>query len=191
MADEFIPFTPVFGTTPGDPDSIYVLQADGSKSIVGQYLLDSANVIIGALGKNGVRIPATVFEQITAGTAQANKAAVLGATNNLDILNVAALAATTSVAVGGGTLMTKIVAYAAVIDPASVAAATTAEQLFTVTGIATTDKLFINKPTVTAGLGIANVRASATNQIGITFVNATAGAIDAVSETYTIIAMRS
>ncbi|MDP2218544.1 MAG: hypothetical protein Q8J68_14800 [Methanolobus sp.] len=97
----------------------------------------------------------------------------------------------TSLALGEGTVITKIVVYASTIDPASVAANTTAEQTFTVTGLATTDKLIINKPTNTAGLGIVNVRASAANTVAITFGNFTAGAIDAASEVYAVIAIRN
>lgn len=80
--------------------------------------------------------------------------------------------------------------YTATVNPASVAAATTAEQAFTVTGVTTADVIVVNKPTVTAGLGIAGARASAANEVTITFVNATAGAIDAASETYTFLAVR-
>lgn len=39
------------------------------------------------------------------------------------------------------------------IDPASVAANTTAEQTFTVPGLKTGCAVFVNKPTATAGLG--------------------------------------
>lgn len=76
------------------------------------------------------------------------------------------------------------------IDPASVATITTAEQAFTVPGVLPGDFIFVNKPSVTAGLGIAGARASAANTIGVTFVNPTAGAIDAASETYTVLVMR-
>lgn len=97
----------------------------------------------------------------------------------------------TSLSVGGGTAVTKIVVYSQSLDPVSVAAATSAEQTFTVTGLATTDKVFVNKPTVTAGVGIVNARVSAANTLALTFMNATAGAIDPAAETYTIIALRS
>lgn len=101
------------------------------------------------------------------------------------------LAANTNVTIGGGTAITKIVVYSQSIDVASVAANTTAEQTFTVTGLTTADKVFVNKPSLSAGLGIANARVSAADTLAITFVNATAAAIDPAVETYTVIALRS
>lgn len=99
---------------------------------------------------------------------------------------------TPSLTVGAsGTAITQMRVYSATIDPASVAANTTAEQTFTVTGLTTADKVFVNKPTNTAGLGIVNARVSAADTLAITFGNFTAGAIDAASETYTVVAIRS
>lgn len=71
-------------------------------------------------------------------------------------------------------------------DPASVAANTTAEQTITVPGVLAGDFIDVRKPTLTAGLGIVNARASATNTVSVTFGNFTASPIDAASETYTI-----
>lgn len=65
----------------------------------------------------------------------------------------------------------------ATLSPASVAANTTAEQTFTVTGVAVGDVIFVNKPTAQAGLGIVGVRVSAANQIAINFGNFTASPI--------------
>jgi hypothetical protein len=90
-----------------------------------------------------------------------------------------------------GTAITQMRVYSQAIDPASVAANTTAEQTFTVTGLTTADKVFVNKPTNTAGLGIVNARVSAADTLAITFGNFTAAPIDAASETYTITAIRS
>lgn len=79
----------------------------------------------------------------------------------------------------------------ATINPASVAAATTAEQTFTVRGLRASDVLImVQKPTLTAGLGIANWRISANNTVAITFVNATAGALDPGSEAYKLLVAR-
>jgi len=132
-----------------------------------------------------------VLDGVVAGTASASKAAVLGATKNLDTLSVATLLATTSATVGGGTAITKIVVYSQSLDVASVAANTTAEQTFTVTGLTTADKVFVNKPSLSAGLGIVNARVSAADTLAITFVNATGTAIDPAAETYAIVALRS
>ena len=90
-----------------------------------------------------------------------------------------------------GTGITQMRVYSQTIDPASVAANTTAEQTFTVTGLAATDKVFISKPTNTVGLGLVNARVSAADTLAITFGNFTAAPIDAGSETYTITAIRS
>ena len=66
-----------------------------------------------------------------------------------------------------------------------VAANTSAEQLFTVTGVAVNDVAVVNKPTAQAGLGIVGVRVSAANQVGITFGNFTAAGITpTASEVY-------
>lgn len=106
--------------------------------------------------------------------------------------STAGLSSTVALTVGtSGTAITQVRVYAQAIDPASVAALTTAEQTFTVTGLTTGDKVFVNKPTNTAGLGIVNVRVSAADTLAITFMNCTAAPIDAASETYTITAIRS
>lgn len=81
--------------------------------------------------------------------------------------------------------------YSQSLDVASVNANTTAEQDFTVAGLATSDIVFINKPSLSAGLGIANVRVKATDTLSITFVNATAAPIDPAAETYKIFAIRA
>lgn len=74
------------------------------------------------------------------------------------------------------------------LTPAAVAANTTAEQTFTVTGLATTDILLaVTKPTAQAGLSIAGTRITVANTLGITFGNHTAGAITPTAgETYRV-----
>lgn len=77
------------------------------------------------------------------------------------------------------------------INPASVAANTTAEQDFTVAGLGINDIILsITKPTLTAGIGIVNSRVKAANTLSVTFINATAGAIDPPSETYKLVVIR-
>lgn len=115
-----------------------------------------------------------------------------GTIAGLTSLASAVISATTSLAVGAsGTAITQIRVYSQSLDVASVAANTTAEQTFTVTGLATGDKVFVNKPSASAGLGIVNARVSATNTLALTFVNATGTPIDPAAETYTIVAIRS
>lgn len=73
------------------------------------------------------------------------------------------------------------------INPANVPANTTAEQTFTLTGAEIADTvLAVTKPTHTAGFGIVGTRISAADTVAITFMNNTAGAIDAPSESYKI-----
>ena len=76
------------------------------------------------------------------------------------------------------------------VAPASVAATTSAEQTFTVTGLQTTDAVFVSKPSAQAGLAVATARVSASNTLAVTFVNASAGAITPTTETYQLMVLR-
>lgn len=76
------------------------------------------------------------------------------------------------------------------LNVASVAANTTAEQTFTVTGLKLRDLVMVNKPSASAGLGIVNARVSAADTLALTFVNATGSPIDPSAETYTITVIR-
>jgi len=77
------------------------------------------------------------------------------------------------------------------LSPASVAANTTAERTFTVTGLTTRDAVFVNKPTHQAGLGIVGARVSAADTLVIIFVNVTGLAIvPTAAETYFIVAVK-
>ncbi len=64
-----------------------------------------------------------------------------------------------------------------VLSPVAVAANTTAEQTFTVTGLPVGSSVVVNKPAHQPGLGIAGVRVSAADTLAITFENVTALAI--------------
>jgi hypothetical protein len=93
--------------------------------------------------------------------------------------------------VGSGTVLTRLAYYTATLTPAEVAANTCAEELFTVTGITAGDVVFVNKPTAQAGLGVAGIRASAANQVGINFCNNTvAGITPTAAEVYLFGAIR-
>lgn len=80
------------------------------------------------------------------------------------------------------------------LSPASVAINTTAEQLFSATGIGLLpgDFVWVNKPTAQAGLGIVGARVTSTaDQLAITFSNNTAGAITpTASEGYLVFVVR-
>lgn len=84
----------------------------------------------------------------------------------------------------------KVQTFAVTMNPAAVSANTTSEQTFTITGIATTDRLIINKPSYTAGLIVGNVRCSAANTMAVTFGNLTGVAIDPPSESYRVVSIR-
>lgn len=98
-----------------------------------------------------------------------------------------------SARIGGasGTPLTQVTVYSQGITPASVGALTSAEQTFTVTGLAVTDKVVVNAPAQTAGTGIVNVRASNTNTVAITFMNTTATPQTPTAGTHLFIATRS
>jgi hypothetical protein len=76
-------------------------------------------------------------------------------------------------------------------NPAEVAAATTVEQTVALPGLRPTDFGAVSKPTVTAGLSLGGARCSAADTLALTFINATAGAVDAGLETYLVFWMRA
>ena len=73
------------------------------------------------------------------------------------------------------------------LTPTSVNPFLSVEQTFTLPG-ATTDMMLsaVNKPTAQAGLGIVGLRIPAANQIAITYMNDTIGAITPTAESYRI-----
>ena len=72
------------------------------------------------------------------------------------------------------------------LTPASVGAATVAEQTFTVTGVQLGDVICVDHPSITAGVGPCSARVSALNQVAIAFVNPTAGALTPAAGVYRI-----
>jgi hypothetical protein len=85
----------------------------------------------------------------------------------------------------------KIGSFTVTLSPSSVANATSAEQTFTMTGLLTTDFVYVNKPTAQAGLGIAGARVSAANTLAITFGNFTGATITpTASEVYVVNVVR-
>lgn len=80
--------------------------------------------------------------------------------------------------------------YSAALTPSSVAANTTAEQTFTVAGLVVNDILTVNKPSLNAGIGIANVRVSAADTLAISYINTTGGGLTPTAETYKIVSVR-
>ncbi len=96
--------------------------------------------------------------------------------------NSAVLPDTTQSPIGN---VQEIWSITATLSPAAVAANTSAEQTFTVSGLKTTDIVVVSKPTAQAGLGIVGVRVSAANTLAITFGNFTTASITpTASESY-------
>ena len=72
------------------------------------------------------------------------------------------------------------------LTPVSVAANTTAEQTFTVTGLISGTEVYVVKPSATSNLAVAGTRVSAANTLAINFANNSGAAITPPSETYMI-----
>jgi hypothetical protein len=73
------------------------------------------------------------------------------------------------------------------LTPASVAANTSAEQTFTVTGLIAGQEVSVIKPSVTTNLVVAGARISAANTLAINYANNSGGSIVPPSETYQIV----
>lgn len=88
--------------------------------------------------------------------------------------------------------LNKMLAINVTLSPASVGAATTAEQTFNCPGIVPGDLIVdVTKPAHQAGLAAVAGRIPAAGQFTIVFINATAGAIvPTASQIYTIVVVR-
>lgn len=86
--------------------------------------------------------------------------------------------------------VTKMYAVRLSIDIANTPTITTADTTVTVPGVLVGDLVFVNKPSTSVGLGIANARVSAANTIIITTINPTVSGINPAAETYDLIIMR-
>jgi hypothetical protein len=104
-----------------------------------------------------------------------------------------AVTATTSLSVGATpTAITQIRVYAPSLTPAATTAAIqTAEQTFTVSGLATSDKVYINGPVPTSLCPPVTVRVSAVDTLAIGFSVLTVAICTPASGTYNVVAVRS
>lgn len=94
--------------------------------------------------------------------------------------------------VPGGANVSNFAVYAQSITPSATSAAIqTAEQNFTVTGLATTDKVLINGPAPTSLCPMVHARVSAANTLTLAFSVLTAAACTPAAGTYNIIAIRA
>ncbi len=102
-----------------------------------------------------------------------------------DDLVVGDATATATLAVGGGTVIKKIVKGTGAIDFASVTNGETGSGTITVTGAAVGDVVVVNPPVLTTGLAFAGAAVTATNTVTVYVVNASAAPIDQASATFT------
>ncbi len=110
----------------------------------------------------------------------------------MGVTNFDALQLTDGIITGSsGTQITQTRVYAQTITAASVGAATVAEQTFTVTGLTTADKVFVNAAAIATAVGVGNVRVSAANTLAVQFINPTAGDLVPTAGTWQIVAIRS
>lgn len=85
----------------------------------------------------------------------------------------------------------KMGSFTVTLSPATIATTTSAEQTFTMTGLLTTDYVYVNKPTAQAGICIVGARVSAANVLAITFANVTSGTLTpTTSEAYKVLVVR-
>ncbi len=120
-----------------------------------------------------------------------NKRVGIGTTTPGSLLHVAGTAQVdTSLAIGGGTALTKAVVYTPTLTPTLIAAMGLAEQTFTVTGLTTSDTIVVVGPAAAVGTAAVAWRVSAADTLAIMFqtlgINLTPSA-----GTYRILAFRS
>lgn len=133
---------------------------------------------------------------VTAGAIAGNGRVSAANTLQIPFINASAAAVTPSATeIYGVTVLsqTPVVPFTVLnrnLTPVSVAAQTTAEQAFTITGLPYINSspctVVVNKPSYQKGLAIAGVRVSAANTLQITYQNVTAAAIVPTKENYTI-----
>lgn len=90
----------------------------------------------------------------------------------------------------GGAAITGLFRLSASLTPAQVAAASAAEQTFTVAGVKVGDNVSVTPPGITAGVAPVTARVTAADTIGVTFVNPTAGALTPAAGVYRFIVSR-
>ena len=98
-----------------------------------------------------------------------------------------AVAINVSLAIGGGTALTKAVVYTPSLTPASVSAGAGVEQTFAVSGLTTADTVTVNAP---AG-AVFSARVTAANTLGIVFMPPASGSYTPPAGTYRVLAIRS
>lgn len=94
--------------------------------------------------------------------------------------------------IAGGQVSVPGTMFAPSLTPAATAAAIgTTEQTFTVTGLATADRVYVNGPAPTSLCPMVHARVSAANSLTLAFSTLTAAACTPAAGTYNIVALRS
>lgn len=94
--------------------------------------------------------------------------------------------------IAGGPVDVPGTMFAPSLTPAATAAAIgTTEQSFTVTGLATSDRVYVNGPAPTSLCPMVHARVSAANTLTLAFSTLTAAACTPVAGTYNVVALRS
>ncbi len=159
-------------------DSGYVLDAFGNAKIGNNA---SNNTLIGANGNIGF---------VGASTSGWGFGISHNQGSNFPIL----MNASGYLAIGeSATYIQRVMIYTPTLTVAQIGASTSVEQTFTeITGLETTDTVFVVKPTVNAGVSVASARVSASGSLTITFVNASTSPVTpTASEVYRVFAIRS
>jgi hypothetical protein len=155
----------------------------GALSVAGTLAVTGASTLTGASTHTGL----ASFGQASSTLFSNTGTAYFGGTATSTFNSAGALTVGTS-----GTAITQMRVYAATIDIAATAAAIgTTEQTFTVTGLTTADKVFVNGPAPTALCPVVHARVSATDTIALGIATLTAAACDPASATYNIVAIRN
>lgn len=79
-----------------------------------------------------------------------------------------------------------LVVQSVMLTPTAIGALTTAEVQFAVSGITVSTVVWVNKPSLTANIGIVGTRVVSSNVIGITYVNNSAATVVPPAETYVV-----
>lgn len=94
--------------------------------------------------------------------------------------------------IAGGVVSVPGTMFAPSLTPAATPAAIgTTEQTFTVTGLATTHRVYVNGPAPTSLCPMVHARASAANSLTLAFSTLSAAACTPAAGTYNVVALRS
>lgn len=168
----------------------YGVVATGIASIAANTSAEQALTVTGLVATDvlvGCSKPA-----LNAGSGVANARVSAVNTLGVSLINATAAAITPSTTeIWGVTVLNQMPSapfqvYKQLLTPVSIAANTSAEQTFTVTGLPAGSTVFVNKPSHQVGLVIAGCRVTAASTLGITYENMTAAAITPTAEVYTI-----